>query len=285
MGTPYMIRRKKQPSKIVGIALSGGSTWGIAHVGVLEALVESGIPIHRIAGTSAGAVVAACFAFGMSMEKMVEATSTVSWKKLSKFSYSRLGLRSNTPMREFLTDLLGDVRIETSEVPLAIVAADIETHEKVVLREGSVHDAVRASTAIPGLFRPVELEGRLLVDGAITENVPVPTVRDMGADIVIGVNLFAQSTRRRPKSVIGVLRSSATALSYHHDNTLARSADVLIEPDLSGFNAFAFTDADKMRAAGYAAGLAAVPRIQELLGLEKKVGLRSRIQALLNGVH
>jgi NTE family protein len=272
-----MARADSQPKKI-GLALSGGSTWGIAHVGVLEAFAEAGIAVDMVAGTSAGSLVAACYAFGMPIEAMKEATGNVSWRKLSKFTLPRMGLKTNAPMREYLTDLLGDVRIEDAQIPLAIVAADIRSHEKVVLREGSVHEAVRASTAIPGFFKPIELNGRLLVDGAIAENVPVPTLRDMGADIVIGVNLFSRSGGWYPKNIIDVMRSSFSALSYHHVSTLARTADIVIEPDLSGFDGFKFRDADKIRLAGYEAAKAALPRILERTRpVEEPATLASRI--------
>lgn len=274
-----VFRSRKNPRPRVGLALSGGSTWGIAHVGVLKALTEENIPIDYLAGTSAGALVAACHAFGMPVEAMIEATGNVNWKKLSRFGYSRLGLRSNAPMQEFVTDLLGDVQIEGAAIPLAIVATDIQTREKIVLRKGSLHQAIRASTAIPGFFTPVSLEGRMLVDGAMVENIPVPTVRDMGAQVVIGVNLVGLASIRRPKSVLGILFSSFSALSYHRDHSLALSADVLIEPDLSAFDASKFKDADAILEQGYAAAKSAMPLIREKLGMQavQKRGIASYI--------
>lgn len=248
-----------------GLALSGGSTWGIAHVGVLKALTEANISINYIAGTSAGSLVAACYAFGMSIDDMIDATGSINWKKLSKFGYSRLGLRSNAPMEAFITDLLGDAKIEDAKIPLAIVAADIETHEKVVLKEGSLPQAIRASTAIPGLFKPVPLNGRLLVDGAVAENLPVPTVRDLGAEFVIAVNLLGRHPRR-PRHLFNVLIESFSALTHHHDQRLAQSADIRIEPDLSSFDAGSFKDADAMLQAGYDAAMKVIPRIQERIG-------------------
>ena len=109
--------------KTVGLALSGGSTLGIAHVGVLKAFAEEGIPIDYVSGTSAGSLVAGCHAFGMTPDQMEETMKTLNWRKLSRFAYSRLGVRSNKPMEAFLTDLLGDVDMDKAQIPLAMAEA------------------------------------------------------------------------------------------------------------------------------------------------------------------
>ncbi len=260
---------KSAPQKI-GLALSGGSTYGVAHIGVLVALAQAKVPIDCISGTSAGSLVAACFAFGMSPEDMVGLTTHLNWKKFSRFAYSKLGLRTNKPMAAFLTDTLGDVNIEDAGIPLAVVATNIETHKMVIIRKGPLQDAVRASTCIPGFFTPVEINGELLVDGGLTENVPLTALDEMGATVKIAVNLLGSSEHTRPKNVFDVLSRSVDILSLHRDQHLAHTADVLIEPNLAAFNAMSFKEMESIFGAGYEAGLRAIPKINALLNLEKQ---------------
>ncbi|HCC05432.1 TPA: patatin [Patescibacteria group bacterium] len=254
----------------VGLALSGGATLGIAHVGVLKAFADHHIPIDYISGTSTGSLVAACFAFGMPLSQMIEITEGLDWKKISKFGYSRLGINTNKPMSVFITDLLGDVKIEDANIPLAIVATDIESFEMVVLREGSLHEAIRASTCIPGFFAPVELNGRMLVDGVLSENLPLTPLDEMGAVIKIGVNLSSNPVKVRPQNILEVISNSYTVLSRHRDVNLNSRADVIIEPDLNKFDSRKFKDADQILEEGYNAALKAIPVIKEIISSHHK---------------
>jgi NTE family protein len=253
---------KKEDIKI-GLALSGGSTLGIAHVGVLKALYENDINIDYISGTSAGAIVASCFAFDMPIDEIVKVSMKLDWKKISKFSYSKLGLNSNQPMAVLITDLLGDVKIQDSKIPLAIVATNIENYEKVVLTKGDLKNAIRASTCIPGFFAPVEFEGQLLVDGALSENLPLSPLEKMGAEIKIGVNLSSNPHSIKPKNIIDVIINSYTTMSRHRDLNLSNQTDVLIEPDLNKFDFTKFKDMQAIMNEGYDAALKAIPAIKE----------------------
>jgi NTE family protein len=173
-------------------------------------------------------------------------------------------------MSTFLTNLLGAVCIEDAQVPLAIVATDIETYQKVVLKKGLVSEAVRASTCIPGLFAPVEVEGKLLVDGGLSENVPLSPLRAMGADIVIGVNLTAYQKAMRPRNFFHIINNTYTTLSQHRDRTLHEDADILIEPDLTEFDPMRFERAEDMFAVGYHAMCDALPKLEEKITSYKK---------------
>lgn len=261
---------QKYPAPKVGLALSGGTTLGIAHIGALAALQERGVPIDCISGTSAGALAAAGFAFGLSPTKMMEITQGLSWRKLTRFGYSKLGFVSNQPMAVFLTDLLGDVQIENAQIPLSIVATNIETYEMVTLRTGSLHEAIRASTCLPGYFLPVEVGGQLLVDGGLSENLPLSPLGEMGATVTIGVNLAANPACLRPKNIFDVLSNSYTVLARHRDNALGEKADVLIEPDVSTFDFRKFKNIEGLFQAGYDAAVAAIPRILEVIDQQKK---------------
>lgn len=277
--------RKKRHVRKIGLALSGGSTWGIAHVGVLKALIEENIPIDCVAGTSAGSLVATSYAFGMSIDEMVKAISTLNWGKLSKFSYSRLGLKTNAPMREYLIKMLGDVQIQDSKIPLAIVAADIQTHERIVLREGSVHEAVRASAAIPGYFMPVKIGNRMLVDGGVAENVPIAATRELGATFVIAVNLSGKGSGRAPRSLLGVLVASFSTRAVHHDAALLRTADFVIQPDLTAYDYSEFKDVEQLLDAGYDAARAVMPQLREALGMTAPRRRRGAFLTLLTKLY
>ena len=253
-----------QNSQRVGVALGGGATLGVAHVGVLKALVESKIPIDCISGTSAGSLVAACFAFGVPLPQMVEVAGDMSWKKFSKFGRSRLGISSNEPMGTFITDVLGDVLIEDAHLPLAVVATDIEARTMVILRSGRLRDAVRASTSMPGVFVPVEIDGRLLVDGGLMENVPLTALAQMGATFRIGVNLFARQSTTRPRHIVDIISSAFSVLSSHRDKVLAE-ADYMIEPDTSMFDMTKFKDIEQVIDEGYRATKAVIPELQAKL--------------------
>lgn len=254
----------------LGLALSGGTTLGSAHVGVLEAFAEQGISIDCISGTSAGALVGACFAFGVPLSRLKELTQEMNWKKLSRFGYSKLGLNSNEPIGEFITDLLGNVQIEDAKIPLAIVATNIETHAMVILRSGSLREAIRATTCIPGFFIPVTIHGDLLVDGGLTENVPLSALEEMGATIKIGVNLFAHPETKRPQNMFDVMSASLTILGQHRDRSLQERSDILIEPDLHTFDSSKFKDIERIVAEGYTATMTYMPAIKAKISVYKE---------------
>ena len=253
-----------QTTPSVGVALGGGATLGTAHIGVLKALVEEEIPIHYISGTSAGALVAACFAFGVPLPRMIEVAHNMSWKKFSTFGRSRLGISSNEPMGTFITDVLGDVQIEDAPLPLAIVATDIEHRTMVILRSGRLRDAVRASTSLPGMFVPVEIDGRLLVDGGLMENVPLTALGEMGATFRIGVHLLASQSTARPRHIVDVISSTFSTLSSHRDKGLA-DADFMIEPNTSAFDMMKFKDIEQVIDEGYRAAMAVMPELKARL--------------------
>ena len=156
---------------------------GTAHLGVLKALEEEGLRPGFLCGTSAGAMAAAFYAFGMPPEEIRNVARNLRWLKATNFTFSKLGLLSNNEIGKFVEKYLGEVVIEDSSIPLAVVAADISSGEKVVFKTGSLATAIISSTCIPGVFMPAQVNGRMLVDGAIVENVPVTVLKEMGAKV------------------------------------------------------------------------------------------------------
>jgi NTE family protein len=221
----------------IGLALSGGVVLGAAHVGVLRALEEEGIRTGWAAGTSAGAIVAALHAFGMPVDEIASRLSSLSWLSVTNFRPSRLGLLGLDRLADFMRETLGDVNLEDAELPLAVVAADIHTGEKIALRTGNLATAVSASACIPGIFTPVDWESRLLVDGGIVENLPLDTVRALGADRVLGVDLHTAGLYPEPKSIIDIVLNASSILVSNTRMLYEKDDDVIISPQLNAYNA------------------------------------------------
>jgi len=261
----------------IGLALSGGAAVGIAHLGVIRAFREAGIGISHLAGTSAGSVVAACVAFGIPEEKMIEATRKLGWSNLSDFGFSRFGLNSNRPVGAFMRELVGDVRIEDSPIPLAIVATDIDTGEKVVFREGNLAEAVMASTCIPGYFVPVEIGGRKLVDGGIVENLPLPTLRAMRPRIPVGVDLGLWRTIGVTRNILDVITNSYSIL-VRSQAERPSDGSLVVSPRLEGFSVSDFDRADELIDTGYRAAKKKIPKI-----LRRPDSVFSRVLAVFFG--
>ncbi len=261
----------------VGLALSGGSALGIAHIGVLRAFQESGIAIDCISGTSAGSVAAACLAFGVPVEAMLDRAKSLQWRALSKPAYSRMGWASTAGIGALIESSIGSVNIEDAKIPLAIVATDIESGKPVVFREGSLSRAVMASCCIPGYFAPVAHEGKLLVDGGVVENLPVSPLLTMGAELTIGVTLLSKRAFKKPRHVLDVMLNTMSIMTNVQTEAHGARAGIVIEPDVEDFSSGDFSRAEELVAAGYRAALAMMPTIQETL----RVRRRSRGEKLL----
>ena len=237
--------------KNTGLALGGGAVLGAAHVGTVRAIEELNIRIHYFAGTSIGAFGAAFYAFGKNWKELENIASVMNWLDITGLSLSRYGLLSNEKLGDMVIEQIGDKNIEDSEIPLAMVATDITTGEKVILKKGSVAQAVRASTCIPGIFMPVEIDGQMLVDGGGVENVPVNTGKEMGAEYVIGVDLNAKYSYEKPDNILDVILNSFNFLMLQSDKLQTDNADLLIKPDLSSFNRSDTDQVDELMKKGY----------------------------------
>ncbi|HVN26251.1 MAG TPA: patatin-like phospholipase family protein [Candidatus Paceibacterota bacterium] len=265
--------------KRLGLALGGGSALGNAHLGVLQCFHDRAIPIDCIAGTSAGAVVAACYAFGVSIETMRTTAEKLSWRSISKFSPSKLGIISNEALAGVVKGLIGgDHRIEDARMPLAIVAADISTGEKVVYRSGSVLQAVRASAAIPIVFTPVVIGNDLLVDGGLLENVPMSPLVSMGADVRVGVNLSRWMPKKIPGNILDIMDRSISIMSRYTIPPLEN--EVMIEPHLEEYASSDFQKGQELADHGYRAAAHKIAEIEKLLG-EKRGTVLQRLERWL----
>ena len=251
----------------IGLALSGGSARGIAHVGVLKALAEYEIPISCVAGTSAGAIVAGAFASGMPLAEIETMGRTLRWRDLGRMTMSRLGVQVNDRLESYLRERFPVARFEDLPIPLAVVATDLKSGAAVVMRdEGDVPFAIRASCAIPGWYVPVtDSEGRQLVDGGLVANLPTTVARELGADLVIAVDVNAEgATFIGPtRSVISVLLQSMLLVQKTATLAQLELADCVINPRLGHIRWDEISRGEEFMAAGYEAAVEAVPKIRE----------------------
>ena len=251
----------------IGLALGGGFARGIAHIGILRILEEQEIPIDFIAGTSVGALIAATYASGTSLAEMERQGSATRFSDFGRWTLSRMGMATNDRIEDFLHKFTTAKFFHEMKIPLSIVATDLLSGTSMHFTQGEIGPALRASCAYPGLFLPVEHQGRILVDGFLTETVPAEAARDMGADIVIGVHLEPGLLRTAPRNTIEVISRSFSILQTSATQLWHSDVDVLIEPDVHHVQWDEFVKTPQLVAAGEAATREAVPKIRELVVL------------------
>jgi NTE family protein len=253
----------------VGLALAGGFARGIAHVGVLRALIKAGVPIDCIAGTSVGALIGACYCAGVPLDEMQRIACTTSFADFGRWTPSWLGLATNQRMETYFSRFTRVKTFEELQTPLAIAATDINAGVSVFYTRGLITPALRGSCAYPGLFVPIQFEGRTLVDGFLTAPVPVEGALLLGADVVIAIYLEAGNLED-PRTVADVISRSFNIIQGHADIAWRQQADIIIEPDVKPFVWDDFTRTNELVAVGEAAVEAALPEIKALLGGEKR---------------
>jgi len=259
--------RRERPR--VGLALAGGFARGIAHLGVLRVLREAGIPIDCVAGTSVGALIAVGYCAGASLDAMANVGAATSFTDFGRWTPSWLGLATNQRMEKYLARYTPVKTFEELKTPLAIATTDINAGVSVFYSHGAIAPPLRASCAYPGLFVPIQFEGRTLVDGFLTAPVPVEGTLLLGADVVIAVYLEA-GTIEQPRTFTDVLSRAFNIVQRHSDLSWRTQADVIIEPDVKTFVWDDFSKTPEMIAAGEAAALAALPQIRAVLRGEKR---------------
>ena len=276
----------------IGLVLSGGAARGLAHIGVLKALEEQGVRIDAIAGTSMGAVVGGLYASGYSVQELETLATTLDWQqalsdapprrdvpfrrkqddrdflvkqKLSFRDDGSLGLPLGVIQGQNLALLLESKLAHTADtrdfdklpIPFRAVATDIASGEKVVFRRGHLPQVIRASMSIPAVFAPVELEGRLLVDGGMVDNIPLDVAREMGVDLAIVVDIGTPlRDRKQLATVVDVLNQSITLMTRRNSEEQLANLhrdDILIQPQLAAFGVTDFGRAQDMIDAGYRA--------------------------------
>ena len=254
-----------EPARI-GLAFGGGFARGLAHIGVLRVFESNQIPIHCITGVSAGAIAAAAFASGASSEEIARLAGSMRFADVARWSICRLGFMVSERMERFLGRLLKCYRFEEMQVPLGVVATDIVNGESVLFHgQGDVFLPIRASCSYPGLFQPVPWQGRLLVDGAMSMEVPASLARTLGATRVVSVHLPMQTRAALPSNVFQVVNRCFQIMQMRNEDGWKRHSDVVIQPDVTGVEWDGFKSAQALIDAGERAALAALPQIKALI--------------------
>jgi NTE family protein len=250
----------------IGLALGGGFARGIAHAGVLRTFEQHGIPLHCITGVSAGSIVAAAYASGTTADAIGRVASSMRFKDVARWSLRRMGFMGTERMKRFLEGLLQTYRFEDMRIPLGVLATDLCTGEAVSFRDtGDVVVPIRASCSYPGLFQPVQAGERLLVDGAMSVEIPAVLARELGATHVISVYLPAPPCRRPPANVFQVIRRCFQIVQGRSDSGWRQESDLVITPDLQAIEWNGFESGPELVNAGARAALAAIPVIQSWL--------------------
>ncbi|MCB2189238.1 MAG: patatin-like phospholipase family protein [Deltaproteobacteria bacterium] len=284
------------PRPKVGLALSGGGARGLAHIGVLKIMEKIGVPVDYVAGTSMGSIIGGLYAAGYTPDQMAEIVGKVNWTEafsstparellrydqknesryLLEVGLARTGvlLPSGVLSGYKLTALLNSYVLPVAKIrdfddlpiPYRAVATDIVTGEKVVLAKGNLALAMRASMSIPSLFAPFELDNRLLVDGGMAQNLPVQTVQEMGAEVVIAVNVSTPLyTRKQLKNFFQVLDQSLSLQIIRSTNEQAKLANLVITPELEAYTSGDFDKAGPISQAGLEAAEKAEADIRRL---------------------
>jgi NTE family protein len=246
----------------LGLALGGGFARGIAHVGVLRAFERANVPIHCIAGVSAGAIVASAFASGSSSEEIEKVAVKMRFSDVARWRFSRHGLVRSDPMRDFLARLLKVLKFEDMRIPLAVIASDLTAGAPAVFRDrGDVVLPIRASCSYPGLFQPVRYMNHCLVDGMISMDVPAAPLRRMGATHVVSVALPTPNETIDPQNMLSVVTRCFQIMNARTEVQWRRYSNVVIAPDVKDVGWNAFENAQNLIESGERAANAVIPQI------------------------
>jgi NTE family protein len=251
----------------IGLALGGGFARGIAHIGVLKVLEQEKIPISMVAGTSVGALVGAAYCSGVTITELEQMATRVRFKDFARWTLSRYGFASNERMIKFLSSILKVKTFEELLIPLAVTATDFSTGAGAVFHSGPLVDPVRASCAYPGMFLPVKIRGRLLVDGMLAHAVPTIPLREMGAQRVLAVHLRGNWANgdAGPRHLFDVIGQCFAIAQEMNCGVWKAAADLVIDPDVNGFKYDDFERSADLIRAGEAATRLALPEIRKWL--------------------
>ncbi|HEY3278045.1 MAG TPA: patatin-like phospholipase family protein [Syntrophorhabdaceae bacterium] len=264
-----VVPRRAEPR--IALVLGGGAAKGFAHVGVIRVLEQEKIPISMIVGTSVGSLIGGLYAANPDSFQLEWIAFKIDRNDILDISVinSKWGPVQGARLEAFVEQTAKVKTVEETKIPFYPVATDINTGETVTLEKGSLAKAIRASSAIPGIFVPVTFGKRLLVDGGVTDNVPCDIAKNKGADIVIAVNLSKDVKDYNLGSCIDMIGQSASIMMHESNKIKLRHADVIIEPDARGVSMFDFTQKKAMMEEGIKAAKKALPRIKELIDAYK----------------
>jgi len=237
-------------SREITLVLSGGAAYGSAHLGVMEVLEEKGFVVSGVAGASVGSLVGILYAFGENVGALQETARDLSWPDITSLTRPDMGLLSTSKLMGWIRKRIGEVDLADAPIPVTVVATDLTRGTPVVFTRGDAALAVAASCAVPGLFKPVEHEGRLLVDGGLVNNLPVQLAREMDVGPVVASDLLAPAEHPVPENIFDVLLRAVNLMVGMAPSSEREEADLLITPDTGPYSSADLSRADELMAAG-----------------------------------
>lgn len=249
----------------IGLALGGGAARGFAHIGVIKTLEAQGIVPDLVVGTSAGAVVGALYAAGHNGFELQKLAIRMDESRISDWSMPDRGVLKGESLQQFVNESVGYRPLESLKKPFGVVATNLHNGDSILFRTGNTGMAVRASATVPGIFRPVAINGQEYVDGGLSSLIPVHSARQMGADIVIAVDISAKPSNQLVKGTLDVLLQTFTIMGQNLSRYELKDADVVIRPQVGGIGATDFQSRHDAILEGERAAQAALPAIREAI--------------------
>lgn len=253
------------PHPKVGLALGSGGARGFAHLGVIKVLKEEGISIDLIAGSSMGALVASFYGAGLDVDRLYKLSRVFKRKYYLDFTVPKMGFIAGKRVKELIRIFTHGKMIEELDIPIGIVATDLVSGEKVVFKKGPVAEAVRASIAIPGIFVPEKLDGRLFVDGGVVDRIPVSVAKEMGADIVVAVDVSHVKFNSDITSIFDVIIQSIDIMQMELVANREVASDVMIRPRVEMYDSKAFTNIEEIITIGEEEAKKHIDRIKQCI--------------------
>jgi NTE family protein len=252
----------------VALALGGGAARGFAHIGVIEVLEENGIHPDIVTGTSAGSFVAAMYAAGRSGKELETIALNLDESRLTDWAFPGRGMIRGTALADYIREQVGNRSFDQLKVPLGIVATDLDSGKPILFRRGDVGTAVRASSAVPAVFTPVRIGTHEYVDGGLTSPVPVRSAREMGADVIIAVDISQLPDGGATGDALHMLLQTFSIMSRSINELELKEAEIVLHPKLTGVAGTDFTLRKKNIEAGREAALAALPAIRAKVAMQ-----------------
>ncbi|HEY4081257.1 MAG TPA: patatin-like phospholipase family protein [Burkholderiaceae bacterium] len=254
----------------IGLALGGGAARGFAHIGVIQVLEEAGIKVDLVAGTSAGSLVAALYASGKSGKELAQVAETMDEGSITDWAFPTRGLIRGEALARYVREKTGGKLIEQMNIPLGIVATDLATGSAVCFRRGDTGAAVRASSSVPTVFQSVKIGTREYVDGGLVAPVPVRFAREMGAELIIAVDISSPPSDKPESDAIHMLLQTIAIMGRSINNYELRDADVVLRPVLTGIGSADFTARSRSILAGREVAKAMLPQIRQAIAAKTR---------------
>lgn len=265
---PVVVKPVKPPK--IGLALGGGAARGFAHIGVLQVLEEQGIKPDLIVGTSAGSLAATLYASGKTPTEMADLAMNMDESSITDWMFPGRSLMKGEALAKFVRASTANMQIENMRLPLGIVATDLNSGQPILFQRGDAGTAVRASSSVPGVFQPVKIGSREYVDGGLVSPVPVRYAKQMGAELIIAVDISSIPEGQPTKSAVDILMQTFNIMGHSISQYELKDADVVMRPKLAGIGSADFSQRRLSILAGREAALTVLAQLKEKIQAKTK---------------